>query len=129
MQNKLEQTLQALECWRSTKEPGRRIIPNELKAQAVALLGDFTAREIIDTLRLNGSQFKKWRETFKSGDIPLTEQVDFIPVTLPPNEEKKVGLTPSLEINLTLPNTSHISIKGELTAELLHVLLQEASGA
>lgn len=113
----LEQMVQAFAIWRQNK-PKYSLTPIELRQQAVNLLDNFTAGAIVKALGLGGVQFKKWCQQLSNAE----PQNNFValPIT-PPNID-----IPKLELELTFTNNCQLRIRGELSADLLRALLQEA---
>lgn len=121
----LEQAVQAFAQWRQQRanSNSRTQTPDELRQQAVNLLGAYKENEITTALNVRIEKFKKWCQDFSSGE----QEKDFIPLSIPVAEPAQISIPQStLEFELTLPNASQLRIRGELSAELLRVLLQEA---
>ncbi len=121
----LEQVVQAFALWRLQKTKPHTVTPIELRQQAVELVNDFTPSQIAKALGLSGMQFKKWCQELQSATPSAAsepQQSDFLSLPLPLGNPT----SPSLELELTLPNATQVRICGELSVDLLRVLLQEA---
>jgi hypothetical protein len=71
----------AFEQWRNTRAYAKVKTPESLRQQAVALLGHHSASTIIKTLKISGSNFKRWSQLSQV----ITGEAQFI--TLPCVEE------------------------------------------
>lgn len=118
-QEKLNQAISSFENWRQTRTSKHVNIPDELRQQAVKLLEDYRIGQITKALRICTTQLNTWRKQFP---VEQATTPDFIPLQVEPDLQHK----PSLNLQLILPNSSQIRICGNMSPDLLRVLIQEA---
>lgn len=117
-QEKLNQAVTAFELWRKNRINSRENIPDELRHLAVELLKNYSSGQITRALRICTTQLNSWRKP-----LPTEQPVpDFVPLQIEPDVQHKSGLN----LQLILPNSSQIRISGDISPDLLRVLIQEA---
>ena len=116
-QNKLDQAVAAFEHWRQTRTQ-RDNIPDELRGLALALLDDHRIGQVTKALRICSTQIKTWRQ-----QMPAKQPApDFIPLSVESDAPQKSALS----LHLLLPNAAQIRISGDVSPDLLQVLIQQA---
>ena len=119
-QEKLNQAVTAFEHWRKNRINSRENIPDELRHLAVELLKNYGSGQITRALRICTTQLNSWRR-----QLPAEQPVpDFVPLQIEPDVQHKSGLN----LQLILPNSSQIRLCGDISPDLLRVLIQEAGG-
>ena len=119
-QEKLNQAIAAFEHWRQNRINKHVNIPDELRQQAVKLLEDYRIGQVTKALRICTTQLNSWRKP-----LPVKPSApDFIPLQIEPDLQHNSGLN----LQLILPNSSQIRICGDMSPDLLRVLIKEAGG-
>ena len=119
-QKKLNQAIIAFEHWRKTRIHSHANIPEELRQQAVKLLEDYRIGQVTKALRICTTQLNTWRKP-----LPVKQPApDFIPLQIESGSHHKSELS----LQLILPNSSQIHICGDMSPDLLRVLIKEAGG-
>ena len=117
-QEKLNQAIADYEHWRQTRANKHATIPDELRHLALELLGEYRIGQVTKALRICTTQINSWRK-----QLPTKQPTsDFVPLQVEPDLPHKSDL----HLQLTLPNSSQICIRGELSPDLLRALIQEA---
>lgn len=117
-QEKLNQAIARYEHWRQTRANKNVCIPDELRHLALELLGEYRISQVTKALRICTTQINSWRK-----QLPTTQPTpDFVPLQIEPDLHHKSNL----HLQLILPNSSQLCIKGELSPDLLRALIQEA---
>lgn len=118
---KLNHVVTAFKLWRQSRANGRAHIPDELRWQAIGLLEDYSTNQITKALGVNYTQLKSWRQQFQVEQTATP--ADFVPLPLEPAQSNPAA---NLELELILPNSSLLRIRGDVCPELLRLMLQEA---
>ena len=117
-QEKLNQAIATFEHWRQTRINKHASIPDELRMLALKLLDDYTRGQVTKALRICTTQLNSWRK-----QLPPDHLVpDFVPLQIEANEQHNSDLN----LHVLLPNSSQIRICGDVSPDLLRVLIQEA---
>ncbi len=111
----LATTIAAFELWRANKKSRSTRIPNQLRAQAVALLNNHRASDITSGLKISGSQFKQWRNA-----LELTEQPQQF-VELPMHNEPQDR---SFNIELNFTSGEQMRLFGVIDSQLITTLIK-----
>ena len=116
-QSALERVAAAFEHWRQTRLNSVEKIPDELRRQAVALLEHYRLSQIMQTLRVNSTQLKTWRNLLSS-DIELSPAF----ITLPIEPEPEPESAPVLNLAVSLPGGCQLRLQGDIRPELMSAL-------
>ncbi|HAS8442973.1 TPA: hypothetical protein I7740_20055 [Vibrio vulnificus] len=117
-QEKLNHAIATFEHWRQTRINKHASIPDDLRMMALKLLDDYTRGQVTKALRICTTQLNSWRKQLPS-EHPVP---DFVPLQIEPNAQHNSDLS----LQVLLPNSSQIRICGDISPDLLRVLIQEA---
>ena len=119
-QEKLNQAIADFELWRQNRTNKHARIPDKLRSLAIELLEEYRIGKVTKALRICSSQSNAWRK-----QLPAKQPIpDFVSLQVDPALPYK----PDMNLQLTLPNSSQLCIRGALSTDLLRALIHEAGG-
>ncbi len=118
-QDKLQTLVIAFEQWRNTRTHRSARTPKTLRQQAVKLFPHYRLSQIIQALKLNHAQLKRWTDG-DGGSNKISHQDQF--VTLP--ETNEGSNTSSLTLEWQFPDGAQCRLSGELSKAVLNSVVQ-----